>query len=126
MDVAVFVDALDLVAGHERKGRLRLVAGLELLALVAVLGLDGDPLDVMGVRHRMLHRADPHLDRIALERVNGDVLLGRAVRRAGDELAHGLPAAHRVDRGFLDHRDNLAADLALVEFHEPPRFLGLD
>ena len=50
MQVAVFVDVFHLVVRHERKSRLRLVAGLEFLALVAVLGLDGDPLDAVGVR----------------------------------------------------------------------------
>ena len=82
-----------------------------------VPGLDGDPLDVVGVRHRMLGRADLYLDRVPLHRVDGNVFLDRAVGYAGDELAHRLTAAHRVNWGFLDHRDDLAANFALVEFH---------
>ena len=117
MQVAVFVDALHLVIRHEREGRLGLVARLELLALVAVLGLDGDPLDAVGVRHRMLDRADLHRDRVAAHRVDGHVLFNRSVRRSRDKFAHRLAAADRVDVRRLDHRDNLAANIALVEFH---------
>ena len=45
MEVAVGVDRLDFVALAERKADLRLLARVQFLALVALLGVEGHPLE---------------------------------------------------------------------------------
>ena len=45
MEVAVLIGSHKLVAGCHGKGDLGLLTGLKSLALVALLGLEADPLD---------------------------------------------------------------------------------
>ena len=47
MEVAVCVDRFDLVALAESEADLGLFAGMQLLALIALLGVEGHPLDVV-------------------------------------------------------------------------------
>ncbi len=47
MEVAVGVDRLDLVALAESEADLGLFAGMQFLALVALLGVERDPLNVV-------------------------------------------------------------------------------
>ena len=75
MEVAVGVDRLDLVALAESEADLRLFAGMQFLALVALLGVERDPLDVVLRQHGMLHRADLHMDDAVFHCPDGDMLL---------------------------------------------------
>ena len=45
VEVAVGVDRFDLVAIAESEADLRLFAGMQLLTLIALLGVEGHPLD---------------------------------------------------------------------------------
>ena len=47
MEVAVCVDRLNLITLAERKTDFRLFAGMQFLALIALLGVERDPLDVV-------------------------------------------------------------------------------
>ena len=58
MEVAISVDRFDLIALAEGEADLRLFAGMQLLALIALLGLERYPLDVVLRQHGMLHGAD--------------------------------------------------------------------
>ena len=69
MEVAVGVDRFDLVALAERKADLRLLAGMQFLALVALLGVKGHPLDVVLRQHGMLHGADLDMDDALAQRL---------------------------------------------------------
>ena len=51
MEVAVLIGSHKLVAGCHGKGDLGLLTGLKGLALVALLGLEADPLDVVLLLH---------------------------------------------------------------------------
>ena len=75
MEVAVGVDRLDLVALAEREADLRLFAGMQFLALIALLGLERYPLDVVLRQHRMLHGADLDMDDAVFHRPDGNMLL---------------------------------------------------
>ncbi len=55
MEIAVCVDRFDLVALAESEADLRLFAGMQFLTLVALLGVEGYPLNVVLRQHGMLY-----------------------------------------------------------------------
>ena len=62
VEVAVGVDRFDFVPLAESEADLGLLAGVQLLALITLFGVEGDPLDIVLRQHRMLHGADLHMD----------------------------------------------------------------
>ena len=92
MEVAVGVDRLDFVALAERKADLRLLARVQFLALVALLGVEGHPLDVVLRQHGMLYGADLDMNDAVFHSPDRDVLLHGGVGGTGDDLAHRLTA----------------------------------
>ena len=102
MEVAVGVDRFDFITLAESKADLRLFAGMHLLALIALLGLERYPLDVVLGQHGMLHRADLNMDDAVFHRPDGDVLLHGGVGGAGDDLAHRLTATDNGNARVLD------------------------
>ena len=115
VEVAVGVDRLDLVALAERKAGLRLFAGVQLLALVALLGVEGDPLNIVLRQHGMLHGADLDMDDAVFHRPDGNVLFNRRIGRAGDDLAHRLTATDDGNARVLDLGNDVTAMLANVK-----------
>ena len=85
MEVAISVDRFDLIALAEGEADLRLFAGMQLLALIALLGLERYPLDVVLRQHGMLHGADLDMDDIVFHRPDGDMLLHGGIGGAGDD-----------------------------------------
>ena len=73
MEVAVGVDRLDLVALAESEADLRLFAGMQFLTLIALLGVEGHPLDVVLRQHGMLHLAHLDMNGAPLDGIDGDV-----------------------------------------------------
>ena len=115
MEVTVGVDRLYFVALAEREADLRLLAGMQLLALVALLGVEGHPLNVVLWQHGMLHGADLDMDDAVLHRPDGNVLFHGGVGGAGNDLAHRLTAADDGNAHVLDLGDDVAAMLANVK-----------
>ena len=85
MEVAVGVDRFDLVALAESEADLGLLAGVQLLTLIALLGVERDPLDVVLRQHGMLHGADLDMDDAVFHRPDGDMLLHGGIGGAGDD-----------------------------------------
>ena len=98
VEVAVGVDRLDLIALAESEADLRLFAGVQFLALIALLGLERYPLDVVLRQHGMLHGADLDMDDAVFHRPDRNVLLHGGVGGAGNDLAHRLAAADDRER----------------------------
>ena len=115
MEVAVGVDRLDFVALAERKADLRLLARVQFLALVALLGVEGHPLDVVLRQHGMLHGADLDMDDTVFRRPDGDMLLHGGIGGAGNDLAHRLATADDGNAAALDLGNDIAAMLANVK-----------
>ena len=115
MEVAVGVDRLDLVALAERKADLWLFAGMQFLALVALLGVERDPLDVVLRQHGMLHGANLDMDDAVFHCPDRDVLLHGSVGGARNDLAHRLAAADDGDAHVLDLGNDVTAMLANVK-----------
>ena len=115
MEVAVGVDRLDFVALAERKADLRLLARVQFLALVALLGVEGHPLDVVLRQHGMLHGADLDMDDAVFHRPDRNMLLHGGVGGAGDDLAHRLTATDDGNAAVLDLGNDVAAMLANVK-----------
>ena len=115
MEVAVGVDRFDLVALAESEADLGLLAGVQLLTLVALLGVERDPLDVVLRQHGMLHGADLDMDDAVFHCPDRDMLLHGRVGRAGDDLAHRLTAADDGNARILDLGNDVAAMLANVK-----------
>ena len=85
MEVAVGVDRFDFIALAESEANLRLLAGMQFLALIALLGLERYPLDVVLRQHGMLHGADLDMDDAVFHRPDGDMLLHGGIGGAGDD-----------------------------------------
>ena len=115
VEVAVGVDRFDLVALAESEADLGLLAGMQLLALVALFGVEGHPLDVVLRQHGMLHGADLDMDDAVFHSPDRDVLLHGGVGGAGDDLAHRLTATDDGNARVLDLGNDIAAMLANVK-----------
>ena len=115
VEVAVGVDRFDLVALAESEADLGLLAGVQLLALVALLGVERDPLNIVLRQHGMLHGADLDMDDAVFHRPDGDVLFNRCIGRSGNDLAHRLTAADDGNARVLDLGNDVAAMLANVK-----------
>ena len=118
---------LDLVALAESEADLGLLAGVQLLALVALLGVERDPLDVVLRQHGMLHGADLDMDDAVFHSPDRDVLLHGGVGGAGNDLAHRLTAADDGNARVLDLGNDVTAMLANVKLllHDDSPFLSL-
>ena len=79
VQVAVCVDGLYLVSLADGEADLWSIAGLQELALVALLGLEGDPLDIVLLHHGVDDAAHRDGDGVALHAPHGDVLLGGGI-----------------------------------------------
>ena len=115
MEVAVGVDCFDFIPLAESEAGLGLLAGVQLLALIALLGVEGHPLDVVLRQHGMLHGADLHMDDAVFHCPDRDVLLHGGVGGAGNDLAHRLTAADDGNARVLDLGNDVAAMLANVK-----------
>ena len=115
MEVAVCVDRLNLITLAECKADLGLLAGVQLLALVALLGVERDPLNIVLRQHGMLHGADLDMDDAVFHRPDGDMLLHGGIGGAGNDLAHRLTAADDGNARVLDLGNDVAAMLANVK-----------
>ena len=115
MEVAVGVDRFDFIALAESEADLRLLAGMQFLALIALLGLERYPLDVVLRQHGMLHGADLDMDNAVFHRPDGDMLLHGGIGGAGNDLAHRLAAADDGNVDVLDFGNDITAMLAKVK-----------
>ena len=115
MEVAVGIDRLDFIALAESEADLRLFAGVQFLALVALLGVERDPLNIVLRQHGMLHGADLDMDDAVFHRPDGDMLLHGGIGGAGNDLAHRLTAADDGNARVLDLGNDVAAMLANVK-----------
>ena len=125
MEVAVGVDRFDFIALAESEADLRLLAGMQFLALIALLGLERYPLDVVLRQHGMLQGADLDMDDIVFHRPDGDMLLHGGIGGAGNDLAHRLVAADDGNADVLDFGNDITAMLAKVKLllHDDSPFL---
>ena len=88
---------------------------MQFLALIALLGLERYPLDVVLRQHGMLHGADLDMDDIVFHRSNGDMLLHGGIGGAGNDLAHRLATADDGNADVLDFGNDITAMLAKVK-----------
>ena len=116
MEVAVCVNSLYLVTLANCKANLRFLTWLQKLALIALLGLEGHPLNVVFRNHRMFHCTDGHGDLVALNLIDRNMLFLRSIRSAGDDLCHLLAATHNRDARVFDLCDDVSAMLTNIEF----------
>ena len=96
MEIAVSVCRHELFALTKRKAHLGFFAGLELLALIAPICADRDPLDVMLGGHRMGNFTYCDDCRIVLDLNDRNVLFNGCVGSTRDDL--GLYFAAAGDR----------------------------
>ncbi len=116
MQVAVCKYCFDLVVVADSETYFRLFARVKLLALVALLGLERYPLDVVLRNHRMLSFSDFDMNCAVFYSPNGNVLLYRSVSSARNDLRHRFSAADNRNSAVLDFGNDVAAMLADKKF----------
>jgi len=114
--VAVCIHCFNFVTFADREAGFGSAAGFKGLALVAELGLKGDPLDVMDVSHRMLYAANGYKYLSVLYFVYGYMFFVGCFNSTGDDFFHGFSAAHYRYSGAFNYSHDLAAVFALIKF----------
>jgi hypothetical protein len=115
VEVAILVGGDDLVTLAQGEGYGGSLTGLKSLALVALLGLQGDPLDIVLFDHGVFHAAHGDGNDVALNSYDGDMLFAACFNYACLDLGHLLTAAHHRNAGLVDHTDKVAALLANIK-----------
>ena len=115
MEVTIGVDRFDFIALAESEADLRLFAGMQFLALIALLGLERYPLDVVLWQHGMLHGADLDMDDVVFHCPDRNMLLHGGVGGAGNDLGHRLAAADDGNARVLDLGNDVTAMFANVK-----------
>jgi hypothetical protein len=124
MEVAIGIDCFDLIALAESKAYLRLFAGMQFLALIALLGMERYPLDVVLRQHWVLHRANLDMDNSIFYGPNRDMFFYGSIGCAGNDLGHLFAAAYNGNTAVLNLGNDITAMLANVKllFHDEPPF----
>jgi hypothetical protein len=117
MKVAILIGRNNGIALLDRKCGHRLLARLQLNSLIASLGLQGYPLNIMGFGHWMLNRTHGHSDQVPLSLDYRNMLLLGAVSGAWNNELHRLATALDLNARVVDISDDVAANLTYVEFH---------
>ena len=113
MQIAVLIGGYRLFALSEDKIGGGLLARLQILLLETGGGLQHNEGDVVRFQHRVLHRADLHIDLVAFNGDYGNMLFSGGVGRVRHQLRHALYAA---GEGVL-HGEHIPARVAFIEFH---------
>ena len=122
VQIAVFIGGDHFVVLADPELRNRSGARTQLFALIALLGLQRDPHDVVLVQHGVLHGTHRNGDLRPLHLHHRDVLFIGGIRGVGDQLLHGLAAANHRYPGVLDIGDDVMAMAAFIKFHGKPSF----
>ena len=93
MEIAVGVCRLKFFAVAQREASHRLVAGLQYLALIALIGADRDPLDIMLGSHRVSDLADRNDYLTVFDLDDRHMLFDGGVSSARNDLRHRFAAA---------------------------------
>lgn len=116
MKVAVCIYSNDFVTLAEGEAYGGSIAGLKLLTLVALLGLNGYPFNVVLRLHGVIDRADIYNYLVAFYLPNGNVLLRGCFNGTGDDFGHILTAALYGYSAILNNSHNVAAVLTNIKF----------
>ena len=123
VEVTVSVYSQRLVV-LQNESDLGLAAGLEIMHLAALLGLQIDPFDEVLIRHGMVDGADVYLNQVVLYFHNGQVLFIAGFHRVGNEGLHFFAAAYEGNVGVLYLGSDVAAVITDIKhfFHvnDPP------
>ena len=115
MEIAVCVYGHGPVVA-QTEGHVGRFAGLEILSLTAVFGLQIDPLDVVLVGHRVIDAAYVDVHRAVRKDYDGQMLFGAGFNGVGRQFLHGLSAADNGNAGIIDLFDDITAGAADIEF----------
>ena len=115
VQVAVLISC-DCLVVDQSEVSSRSLAGLKELALNALLGLESDEGDVVGIQHGVLDGADFDLDNAVLDSYIGNVFLFRAVSVICADFAHRLAAAGGSTSASVDFHDHAAALFTLKNY----------
>jgi hypothetical protein len=117
VEVAVLIDGHNFVTLAESKANLGSLAGLEVLALSALLGLERNPLDKVLGDHGMLNGTNVNDDLVAFDSPDGNVLFNGSISGTGNHLFHLLAAAHNGHAGVLNLLDDVTTVSTNVILH---------
>ena len=115
MEVAVFINGKNLFIS-EIKAHIGSFAGLEVLKLDALFGLNADSLDEMLGEHGVVNRADIYIQYSVSKLYGGDMLFAAGFNGVGNKLFHLLPAADEGNSGVFNYAYLIAAVTADKEF----------
>jgi len=116
VEITVGIHSLHLIIRTDHKLCLRLLAWLQFLSLIALLGRKSNPLYVMLGKHGVLRgtNGDRYLLTIHLD--NRDMLFNRCIRGIGLQFLHLFTAANNRDPAALYKCDYIAAMAANIKF----------
>ena len=116
VEVAVFVNRYGLLAA-ESNCRLGLALVIEINELTAVLILNVDPSDVVGLCHRMENRSYCYVEKISVDLNLGNMLFAAGINSTCFKELHRAAAADCGNALVLNDLDHLSACFANIEFN---------
>ena len=114
MQIAVCVNGHRLFAS-QFKHRVGSLPRIQIADLPAVLSLHKNPLNIVNIRHGVLHRAHCDRETTAGKLCHRQMLLAAGFHRIGNQLFHFLPAADQRNACVMDGSDEVAAVIADVK-----------
>ena len=117
MEVAVLIGGHELVAGSHGEGDGGLLTGLQSFALISLLGLQADPLDVVFFLHGVGNRTNGDSDLVTVHRYHRDMFFRGGVCGVCHHFLHLFPAADNFRTVVLNVGNDVAAVGTFVEFH---------
>jgi hypothetical protein len=114
VEIAISVNC-DRLLICQGKGYLRLLAGGQIFALTAAVGLQVYPSDAVLLGHGVKNGANHYLNGVALYLCHGDVLFTAGLYYTGLQLGHLLTAAYHGNARIMNETHDITAMLTNVK-----------
>lgn len=120
MQVAMLIGCYQSLTFTEKELGLWLVLWRKLFHMTALVGFNGNPLNIMGISHRMFNTAHLNCHLVAFYRNSRYMLFLGCISGARNKLSHSLATAYQWAAAILDNRDNIATEFTFEKPHYKP------
>ena len=117
VEIAIFIGGHNLISIRQGKHGLRLITGFKLFSLPSFFCFQQNPLNIVSVKHRMLHRTDRNGDDAAIYGNHRHMLFTGCIGSVWQNRLHLFAAAYAADAGVMNMGNDIPAMGTFVECH---------